>query len=141
MGNYLKTDEAKYIATHLESIEKSRSGRGIYLCFDTVKNGEMAYGILLRVFPNHDHSTGIDKRDFHILFPSRSERDEAFDGLTSEIAGYAASNDHGSGYGSDEFFEGSGSSETTGKSGWVTYLIIGVVAVIIFLLLWNKKKK
>lgn len=137
----LKGDNLKFIATHLEEIEKSRSGRGIYFCFDTVKNGEFAYDILDSLFPGHDHSTGLDKRDFHVLFGSRSDRDAAFDELSKDIRDYSVAHDAeiSAGFGQDEdpgFYEGT-DGET--GSGTGTYIVVGAVAaIVILLLLWRK---
>lgn len=138
-------DDLRFVATHLDELEKSRSGRGIYFCFDTVKNGNTGFNVIKGIFPNNDTSTGLDKRDFNFLFESRKKRDEVYDTLSKEINEYSVRHD-------EEIQDGNGKDEDyvpedvdeEGNSilgGTTTYIIIGAAAVILILLLWDNKKK
>lgn len=136
----LKGDNLKFIARHLEKMDKSRAGRGIYFCFDTVKNGEFAYGILDGLYPGFDHSCGLDKRDFNILFYSRSDRDSEYDALSEDIRNYTIAHD-------DEIAAAFGETEDVGsyvgtegeESKGGTYIVVGAAAaIVILLLLWKK---
>jgi len=140
MSNYLRGDNQKFIATHIEEMEKSNMGRGIYFCFDTVKNGETAYGILDSLFPGLDHRIGLDKRDFTFFFDSK-KRNEVYDGLSEDIRNYSVAHDEevNSGYGEDEVPEANDPEVGEAGGDTATYVVIGAVAaIIILLLIWRK---
>lgn len=141
MSKYLSNKKLDFIAKHLEEIERSGAS-GIYFCFNNKKNGETAYGYLQGVWPDNDTRTGWDKRDFTFFFGDRGKRNEVFEALVKEIQDYKTVHpevddplvDDPSDTG-----EGNGVSGILGGS--TLYVVMGAAAIILILLLWDKKAK
>lgn len=141
----LNQETLTYFAKHLQEISKSRSGKGIYFCFDTKLNGEEGYRLMVNLFTRNgkkpDTATGLDKRDFNILFASRSERDTAYDTMVSEITAFNDANPHLVGAGAGTY-ELSDPDVDVKKSDYtVIYVVVGAVVALLLLLLWTNRKK
>lgn len=141
----LNQEILEYFARHLEEISKSRSGRGIYFCFDTVLNGEEGYRLMVDLFTKNGKkpatSSGLDKRDFNIVFDTRKDRDAAYDTMVPEITAFNAAHPNlvGDGAGTNEVSDPGG--EVKKQRNWILYVVVGAVAVLLLLMLWNRKKK
>lgn len=144
MGKYSQT-LVKYLSEHLDgSIEKCSSGRGIYFCFDKIANGNRAYDMLMTEtnapFRGHDTRVGLDKRDFTVFFGSRSERDNAFDALSTAIADYTSAHidEIEDKYGTEDIPDsGEGDGEGSGSDTAIWIVGAATVTIILILLLWK----
>ena len=143
----LKGNDLAFIAAHYEKISKAYATQ-IYFCFDNKTDGATAFNILKRVYAeecNYDAWAGWfgsgDKRDFYLGFTTKQVRNDVFDEIIDSISNYRQANPDFSS--PDYTYTSTDSGEdSAGAKNYTTYIIIGVAAaIIIALLLWNRKKK
>lgn len=150
MSKILTGNNLSFIATHREEIELYHGG--IYFCFDTKANGTEAYEILTNRLSSDIRTTryGLDKRDFTIYFNGgENKAKEIYTEIKKEVEDYRNAHPEAT----DPYYEdptGTGSGTGTGSTtsataskakDWTTYLVIGAAAVVILLLLWDRKRK
>lgn len=106
----------------------------IYFCFSNKEAGAEAFDMLksdLADVCNYDAWSGWfgwgDKRDFYLGFVDASTRSAVLSEIKQAVAEYNAS-------------DGGAGNFVKKLSGWTTYILIGVAAVVILILLWKKYK-
>ena len=119
---------------HLATYMKDATPYGktqIKFKFTNKEAGSQAYELLMQDYADVcDKQYGEDTpKIFRLGFVDADTRTAVLSEIKQAVAAYNAS---GTG-GADKYIEK--------ISGWITYLLIGVAAVVIFVLLWKKYKK
>lgn len=142
----LKGDDLVFIFGHMKPnyhqlLRKDR----IWFAFANKEEGKKGHDILKRVYSDFYVDSGdvLNYTDFNIKFSSEQAAKWVLDDIKDSLDSYAEYH-HDAGLGD---FAGTGTdvvvTETavTKKNDWTAYLVIGAVAVIILLLIWDKLKK
>lgn len=144
----LSKKQIAFLSNHLEAMDKAYKTQ-IYFCFNDKASGEEAFDFLQDVYSDECNYSawngwfGIgDKRDFYLGFVSKQARDNVYNDIKNAKDGYQSTNQYqnenfGSSYDVDSETE---TVQTKAKS-WTTYIVIGAAAIVILLLLWDRKKK
>lgn len=141
----LTPENIKYIHQHNESIHPAYKTQ-IYFCFDSKETGVEAFRLLKSAYGSDINYSayGLDWRDFYVGFTSKGKRDEVYNEIITDLGNY--DNSH-----PNELLEGpqnptevtvpGDDTFTQPKSDYATYIVIGAAAIILVLLLWDRKKK
>lgn len=149
MGNYkLNGYRLEFVAENVKTFRKKSASRRLYVDMKTKNTGEEAYGYLSEVYPVKSYDKGLGWGDFTMIFDNESDRNSAYNDMLGAIDAYrnvtgtttSTVNGGGSYSGNASGVALPGTTATKNRD-WTTYLVIGAAAVVILMLLWDRKKK
>lgn len=131
----LKGQDLEFFVEHYTSLRAAYRTQ-IYFCFDTKVDGKSAFVMLKRVYADEcDYSAyGIDYRDFYLGFKSQTVRNQVLQDIEDCVSEFQAANNVDLTLGTSE------TGPDKKEVDWTTYIIIGIAAAVILLLLWDKRK-
>lgn len=111
----------------------------IYFCFDTKLDGRSAFVMLKRLYADEcDYSAyGIDYRDFYLGFKSKEVRNQVLQDIEECEEQFQMDYNVDLTLGTSETGPDKNKKE---EVDWTTYIVIGIAAAVILLLLWDKRK-
>lgn len=138
----LKGENIAFFSKHIEQFDKAYQ-KQIYFCFDTPSNGEAMFKVLRNTYGDgfKNCNYGADYRDFYMVFNDGGARTWVYDDINSSLVAYRLA--HGNDVVEDPENTTVSDVEVTKSGSSTTYIIIGVaaVAVILIMLLWDRKRK
>lgn len=153
----LKGNDLQFIATNLQRPIKTLARKDrLWFDFGSANTGRQAHDILKRVYAAEYVISGdvANYTDFNMKFKSEQSAEWVKQDINSSLDEYNAYHEPvgmgggstgGSGTGgSGTGGGGTGTGSDSGSSfnlGSTTYIIIGAAAIILILLLWDRKKK
>ena len=156
MGPKLTNSDIEYLATSIDGVLRPYYNRKIEVVMKREYYGEKAARILNSTYGAEIQNVGGWK-EFDMKFDSMSARDEVLAEVNSSIVNWRNQWIHEH---QEEYVEGGlpdapspsqddntgnvgnqDTGNTNKKKDWVTYLVIGAAAVVIILMLWDRKRK
>lgn len=140
----LKGEALKFAAAHMTSCRKHGYKKyRVLVCADSNKDGKTLCTYLQEAYsPSNiaDYSGGY--RDFSLVFDTVSRRDEVVDDINKAVNAYRDANPGIAPETSppENPVVDDPLDDQTKSPSWTTYIVIGAAAVVILLLLWDRKK-
>lgn len=148
----LKGNALDFCARHITTYRKMTTFPSrLYVYADDKQNGERIYQHLSSAYAPRNYSKGWDWADFELIFNNTDERNSAYSDMDKAITSYRESHpDTDPDYDPDTYEPTTPTTTGTVVSDedtespdrdYTTYIIIGAAAIILVMLLWERKKK
>ena len=143
----LNGSKLAYIAENYVTFKKMAAPKRLYVDMGENEIGEKAYGYLSRVYPVKTYDKGFTWADFTMVFNSEKDRNDAFEDMNGAISEWEEAQNAPEPEEEEEedpptekpTVSEDEDEETKPAVDYSTYIVLGAAAIIIVLLLWDRK--